>query len=74
MADAAKLEFVAGGGPGVLVKAAGSEPLYKPENPQVLSKVADKGAQEFAMSVLPRLFPPRLVVARTPAGAWEAAE
>ncbi len=74
MANAAKLEFVVGGGPGVLVKAVGGEPVYKPENPQVLSKLADKGAQEFAMSVLPRLFPPRLVVARTPAGAWEAAE
>ena len=74
MADAAKLEFVVGGGPGVMIKAAGAEPLYKPENPQVLAKLGDKRAQEFAMSALPRLFPSRLVVARTPAGIWETAE
>ena len=74
MADAAKLELVAGSGPGVMVRAVGGEPLYKPDNPQVLAKVADKSAQEFAMAVLPRFFPPRLVVARTPAGVWEIAD
>lgn len=74
MTDAARLEFVVGGGPGVMVQAAGKEPVYRPENPQVLSKVTNKGAQEFAMSVLPQLFPVRLIVARTPGGAWEAVD
>ncbi len=74
MADAARLEFVVGGGPGVMIRAAGGEPLYKPQNPQVLAKIGDKSAQEFAMSALPQLFPSRLLVARNPAGTWETAE
>jgi len=74
MVDAARLEFIVGGGPGVMVKAAGTEPVYRPENPQALSKVTTKGAKDFATSVLPQLFPARLIVARTPSGVWEAVD
>ena len=74
VADAARLEFVLGSGPAVMVKGTGGAPVYRPQNPQVLSKIADKGEQDFAMSILPQVFPARLLVARAPSGAWEAVD
>lgn len=74
MADTGRLEFLIGPGAGVMVKPPLKEPLYWPENPSVLSRISDAAAQEFARSILPRLFPTRLMVARNADGVWEAVD
>lgn len=69
-APAAEIEFIATGNPEVVLRAK-SGTLFLPEDMSVFEKIEDEDMQMCAGIALSVAFPQRLVVVRSPAGAWE---
>jgi len=65
-----QLEFVTTGHPEVVIRRAAG-PLFVPD-PGHIDTIKSEEIQMCAGTALQLSFPPRLVVVRTPAGAWEA--
>ncbi len=65
-----QLEFVTPGGPEVVVQRKDGTPLYAPDQ-AAFAKVKES-QQMCAGMALMLVFPPRLVVVKTPEGAWQA--
>ncbi len=70
MTTSEQIEFITTGNSEVLVQGKES-PLYYPLNPKTFERIKDRKTQECATQALFALYPPRLLIARTPMGKWE---
>ena len=70
---AKNLDIATTGGSAVIVQAKKGA-LYSPENPSALEKIKGDDMQICASTALFVAYPPRLVVVRSPSGAWEAVQ
>jgi len=66
------IEMVTTGGPEVVVRAKDGM-LFAPEDMSILEKITDEDTQMCAGLALFAVFPPRLVVVKSPQGTWEVA-
>ena len=69
---AAEIEFVTTGSPEVVVRAKQGM-LFFPADMSVFEKITDEDVQMCIGMALSVVYPPRLVVVRSAAGAWEVA-
>lgn len=65
-----KLDFVITGNPEVVVRDKTGD-LFHLVDPEALARITDNDQQECVQAAFVALFPPRLVVVRTPSGKWE---
>jgi hypothetical protein len=65
-----QLDFVVTGNPEVVVQGKGGS-LFQPVDPNAFERITDDTMQMCIGMALSMLYPPRLVVVRTPAGQWE---
>jgi hypothetical protein len=65
-----QLDFVITGNPEVVVQGK-SGSVFSPLDPKSFDRIKDETAQMCAGMVISVLYPPRLVVVRTPSGSWE---
>ncbi len=66
------MKFTVTGGPEVVIEAKDGM-LFFPADPAAFEKVTDQDLQMCAGMALFGVFPPRLVVVKSPSGAWEIA-
>jgi hypothetical protein len=66
-----QLEFLTPGGPEVVVQRKDGTPLYMPDE-AAFAKIKGDEKQMCASVALMVAFPPRLVVVKTPEGAWQS--
>jgi hypothetical protein len=67
-----QLDFAITGNQEVVVNRKDGAPLY-PFDEQTFERIEDFEAKMCASIVIPMAFPPRLLVVRSPSGAWEVA-
>lgn len=68
---AADLDFVTAGGPEVVIRRKNGAPLYVPDR-AAFEKIKGDEKQMCAGMALMTVYPPRLVVVKTPEGVWQA--